>query len=369
MARTRAEPREGARRDPARCARSSEKDVRVLGDERDAQPVAREGGPGRRLPRARRAAVPRRAAPRGVLRRPLPRSSTRPRTARRCATTSTSRTSPRGSATGDGPSPMLHKEPLEFEYVAPRAARATSSGGRCRAMNITLKVWRQAGPDAAGALRDLRRARTSAPTCRSSRCSTSSTSGSMPSGEEPIAFDHDCREGICGIVRADDQRPGRTAPSAAPRRASCTCASSPTATRSPSSRGAPPRSRSCKDLVVDRSAFDRIIEAGGFITVDTGAAPTPTSIPIPKPVADAAMDAAACIGCGACVAACPNGAGAAVHVGQDRAPQPAAAGSGRALDRASRPWSRPWRSTSAPAPTTASARRRARRRSRSTSSR
>ena len=101
--------------------------------------------------------------------------------------------------------------------------------------------------------------------------------------------------------------------------------------RSRSSRGAPPASRSSRDLIVDRSAFDRIIEAGGYITAPTGGAPDGNLIPIPKGVADAAMDAAACIGCGACVAACPNGAAQLFTVGEAAAPQPDAAGSGRAL--------------------------------------
>ena len=86
-----------------------------------------------------------------------------------------------------------------------------------------------------------------------------------------------------------------------------------------------------KDLMVDRAAFDRIVEVGGFITAPTGGAPDANLIPIPKPVADAAMDAAECIGCGACVAACPNGAANLFTGGQARPPQPAAAGPGRAV--------------------------------------
>ena len=122
-----------------------------------------------------------------------------------------------------------------------------------------------------------------------------------------------------------------------------------------------------KDLMCDRAAFDRIVEAGGFITAPTGGAPDANLIPIPKPVADAAMDAAECIGCGACVAACPNGA-ANLFTGAKIAhlnllPQGQAERSA-----APRRWSRRWTSTSARAPTTASARRRARSRSRSTSS-
>ena len=86
-----------------------------------------------------------------------------------------------------------------------------------------------------------------------------------------------------------------------------------------------------KDLVVDRGAFDRIIQAGGYISVATGSAPEANLTPVPKPLADRAFDAAQCIGCGACVAQCPNGAAQALHLGQGLAPQPAPAGPARAL--------------------------------------
>ena len=120
-------------------------------------------------------------------------------------------------------------------------------------------------------------------------------------------FDHDCREGICGTcsLMIDGQAHG-------PQRGTATCQlhmrkfeSGDTITIEPWRASAFPILR---DLMVDRSAFDRIVEAGGFITAETGGAPDANLIPIPKPVADAAMDAAECIGCGACVAACPNGA-------------------------------------------------------------
>ena len=126
-------------------------------------------------------------------------------------------------------------------------------------------------------------------------------------GQEPIAFDHDCREGICGscsmMINGRAHGPRR-----APPRASCTCASSSDGDEiivEPWRANAFPIIR---DLVVDRSAFDRIVEAGGYITAPTGSAPDANLILVPKEAADAAMDAAACIGCGACVAACPNGA-------------------------------------------------------------
>ena len=124
-------------------------------------------------------------------------------------------------------------------------------------------------------------------------------------GEEPIAFEHDCREGICGSCGfmingiAHGPLPATTV---------CQL------TMRHFQDGAelyiePWRAKAfpvIKDLIVDRSAFDRIIEAGGYISVPTGSAPDGNAIPVPKEDADRAMDAAACIGCGACVAACPN---------------------------------------------------------------
>src|SRR3954453_16950429 len=126
-------------------------------------------------------------------------------------------------------------------------------------------------------------------------------------GEEPIAFEHDCREGICGScgMMIDGQAHG-------PQRGTATCQlhmrkfnDGDVITVEPWRAAAFPV---VKDLVVNRSALDRIVESGGFISVSSGAAPEANIIPVPKTVADAAFDAAACIGCGACVAACPNGA-------------------------------------------------------------
>jgi succinate dehydrogenase / fumarate reductase iron-sulfur subunit len=127
-------------------------------------------------------------------------------------------------------------------------------------------------------------------------------------GQEPIAFEHDCREGICGScgIMINGQAHG-------PQKGTATCqlhmrkfADGDVINVEPWRAAAFPV---VQDLVVNRSALDRIVESGGFITVNAGAAVEANIIPVPKPVADAAFDAAACIGCGACVAACPNGAG------------------------------------------------------------
>ncbi|MEY3019360.1 MAG: hypothetical protein RLZZ272_344 [Actinomycetota bacterium] len=173
-------------------------------------------------------------------------------------------------------------------------------------MNLTLRVWRQAGPDAPGRFE----------TYEATDVSEDSSFLEMldivnerllAQGEEPIEFMHDCREGICGTcgLMIDGQAHG-------PQLGTATCQLH---LRSFSDGDEiviePWRSAGfpiVKDLVVDRSAFDRIIEAGGYVTVDTGSAPDANLIPIAKETADLAMDAAACIGCGACVAACPNGA-------------------------------------------------------------
>lgn len=124
-------------------------------------------------------------------------------------------------------------------------------------------------------------------------------------GEEPVAFDHDCREGICGMC-------GMVINGIAhgPKAAITTCQlhmrefkDGDTVVIEPWRATAFPI---MKDLIVDRTAFDRIMQAGGYISVNTGSAPDANAIPIPKEKADRSMDAAACIGCGACVAACPN---------------------------------------------------------------
>jgi succinate dehydrogenase / fumarate reductase iron-sulfur subunit len=128
-------------------------------------------------------------------------------------------------------------------------------------------------------------------------------------GEEPVAFDHDCREGICGTCSvmingvAHGQDRERVKQVTACQLHMRNFSDGETITVEPWRAKAFPVLR---DLVVDRTAFDRIIQAGGYISVSTGSAPDANAIPIPKSAADKSMDAAACIGCGACVAACPN---------------------------------------------------------------
>ncbi len=183
---------------------------------------------------------------------------------------------------------------------------APADAEREQTMDLTLRVWRQSGPHDAG------------------RFVTYEAPGISPDmsflemldivnerltvkGDDPITFDHDCREGICGTcsLMIDGQAHG-------PQRGTATCqlhmrkfADGDTIVIEPWRATAFPV---IKDLMVDRGALDRIVEAGGYITVAAGSAPDANLIPVPKVVADASMDAAACIGCGACVAACPNSA-------------------------------------------------------------
>jgi len=137
--------------------------------------------------------------------------------------------------------------------------------------------------------------------------------GLIAAGQEPIAFEHDCREGICGSC-------GFMINGAAhgPERGTTVCQLHMRHFKDGDELYLEPwRAKAfpvIKDLVVDRSAFDRIIAAGGYITAHTGSAPDGNAVPVPKENADRAMDAAACIGCGACVAACPN-ASAALFTG------------------------------------------------------
>ncbi|MEX2527468.1 MAG: succinate dehydrogenase/fumarate reductase iron-sulfur subunit [Gemmatimonadota bacterium] len=171
-------------------------------------------------------------------------------------------------------------------------------------MNVTLHVWRQAGPQRQG---------------RFEAYVADGVSDSMSfldmldlvnekltrEGKEPIAFEHDCREGICGscgmMINGMAHGPDKLVTA---------CQVHMRSFQDGDEIWVEPWRASAfpvlKDLVVDRSSFDRIIEAGGYISVRTGSAPDANSTPIPKADSDRAFDAAACIGCGACVAACPN---------------------------------------------------------------
>ncbi|GAB6010122.1 succinate dehydrogenase [Bacteroidia bacterium] len=172
-------------------------------------------------------------------------------------------------------------------------------------INITLKVWRQKGPQVKGAFE----------THKLDGISTESSFLEMldilnenliNEGKEPVVFDHDCREGICGMcslyINGHPHGPDEDI---------TTCQlhmrkfkDGETITIEPwRSAGFPV----IRDLMVDRMAFDKIMQAGGYVSVNTGGIPDANAIPIPKKDADEAMDAASCIGCGACVAACKNG--------------------------------------------------------------
>jgi succinate dehydrogenase / fumarate reductase iron-sulfur subunit len=173
-------------------------------------------------------------------------------------------------------------------------------------LNITLQVWRQAGPDQPGAFKTYEVTGISHEMSFLEMLDVLNER-LVNQGEEPVAFDHDCREGICGAcgVMIDGQAHG-------PQLGTATCQLHMRKFRDGATVTVEPWRASgfplVRDLMVDRRAFDRIVEAGGYITVDTGSAPDANIIPVAKEAADTAFDAAACIGCGACVAACPNGA-------------------------------------------------------------
>jgi succinate dehydrogenase / fumarate reductase iron-sulfur subunit len=171
-------------------------------------------------------------------------------------------------------------------------------------MRLTLNVWRQKGPNAPGRFVAYQHDEVSEHMSFLEMLDVLNRQ-LIQRGEEPIAFDHDCREGICGScgMMIDGVAHG-------PERATTACQlhmrhfkDGQTVTIEPWRAAAFPV---IKDLIVDRSAFDRIIQAGGYISVNTGGAPDANAIPAPKEQAERAFDAAACIGCGACVAACPN---------------------------------------------------------------
>jgi len=171
-------------------------------------------------------------------------------------------------------------------------------------MNLTLRVWRQKSSAAQGGFVEYK-ADDISPDMSFLEMLDVVNEGLIKRGEDPIAFDHDCREGICGTC-------GMVINGVAhgPLGATTTCQLHMRHFRDGQVITIEPwRARPfpvIKDLVVDRGAFDRIIQAGGYISVVTGGTPDGNAIPIPKPEADLSMDAAACIGCGACVAACKN---------------------------------------------------------------
>ncbi len=170
-------------------------------------------------------------------------------------------------------------------------------------MNFKLKVWRQKDGRSPGSFKDYD-AKEIPSEASFLEMLDIVNEGLLGAGEDPIAFDSDCREGICGtcslVINGIPHGPGK----------GTTCqvymrrfADGDTIWIEPFRAAA---FRPIKDLVVDRSAFDRIIEAGGYIMVRTGSAPEANALLVSKHVADLAMEAAACIGCGACVAVCPN---------------------------------------------------------------
>ena len=171
-------------------------------------------------------------------------------------------------------------------------------------MRLNLKIWRQAGPDAPGRLMDYTADGVS-PDMSFLEMLDVVNERLVKQGQDAIAFDSDCREGICGmcslVVNGIPHGPdrGTTVCQLHMRRFK----DGETLTVEPWRARAFPI---IKDLVVDRSAFDRIIAAGGYVSVNCGGAPDGNAIPVPKDVAEVAMDSAACIGCGACVAACKN---------------------------------------------------------------
>ena len=171
-------------------------------------------------------------------------------------------------------------------------------------MRLRLKVWRQAGPSVAGRMMEYD-AYDISPDMSFLEMLDVVNERLITAGDEPIAFDHDCREGICGscALMINGAAHG-------PMKGTATCQLHMRSFKDGDTIIVEPwRAKAfpvIRDLIVDRGALDRIIQAGGFISASTGAAQDANAILVPKTAADAAMDAAACIGCGACVAACPN---------------------------------------------------------------
>ena len=173
-----------------------------------------------------------------------------------------------------------------------------------KTIHLTLKVWRQSSADVKGGFETYQARDISTDMSFLEMLDVVNERLTLD-GRDPIAFDHDCREGICGqcgsVVNGRPHGPekGTTLCQLHMRHFDDgdTLAIEPFRARA---------FKVLKDLVVDRSALDKIIQAGGYVSVNTGGAPDANATPVPKEIADIAMDAAACIGCGACVAACPN---------------------------------------------------------------
>ena len=171
-------------------------------------------------------------------------------------------------------------------------------------LNLTLHVWRQNGPNDAGRF-ETHRAKDITTHMSFLEMLDVVNEELIEKGELPISFDHDCREGICGSC-------GMVINGVAhgPQKLTTACQLHMRQFKDGDEIWLEPWRASgfpvIKDLVVDRSAFERIIQAGGYISIRTGSAPEANELPVPKKDADSAMDAAECIGCGACVAACPN---------------------------------------------------------------
>ncbi|GAA2000163.1 MULTISPECIES: succinate dehydrogenase/fumarate reductase iron-sulfur subunit [Nocardioides] len=171
-------------------------------------------------------------------------------------------------------------------------------------MNLTLNIWRQANPTAAGAMHQYHVQDISEDMSFLEMLDVLNEQLNEQ-GEDPVAFDHDCREGICGScdLMIDGQAHGPEV--------TTTCQLHMRSFKDGQEITIEPWRASAfpviKDLIVDRSAFDRIIQAGGYVSVNTGAAPDAHATPVPQADALKAFNVATCIGCGACVAACPNG--------------------------------------------------------------
>jgi succinate dehydrogenase / fumarate reductase iron-sulfur subunit len=171
-------------------------------------------------------------------------------------------------------------------------------------VNLTLRIWRQHSPEDKGAMVTYR-VEDISPDMSFLEMLDVLNEELILSGEEPVAFDHDCREGICGacgvVINGQAHGPERTTACQLHMRS---FKDGDTIDVEPWRAAAFPVVR---DLVVDRSAFDRVIQAGGYVSVPTGSAPEAHATAVPKESADYAFEHAECIGCGACVAACPNG--------------------------------------------------------------